>query len=123
MNIKGIKGLTIAQIQDEVAAGGKFVHFSWCVSLIVFTFRQRSATFFIKSNEAAFVKSLPYTLVSFLLGWWGIPWGFIYTPACLYTNLKGGKNVTAEMMNVLHRHTNGHVFEFEKEESSLFYHN
>jgi hypothetical protein len=115
MSIKGIKGLNIAQIQDEVSAGGKFVQFSWCISIIVATFRQRSATYFIRPSENAFVKSLPFTFVTFLFGWWGIPWGFVYTPGCLYTNLNGGKDVTDEMMKVLHRHTKGHVFEFEKE--------
>ncbi|MFZ6655369.1 hypothetical protein [Undibacterium sp. TJN19] len=26
-------------------------------------------------------------LISFFLGWWGIPWGFIFTPAALFGNL------------------------------------
>ena len=34
--------------------------------------------------------------MSALLGWWGFPWGFIYTPAVLVTNLKGGRDVTSK---------------------------
>jgi hypothetical protein len=30
------------------------------------------------------------------LGWWGVPWGLIYTPLTLWTNLSGGRAVTAE---------------------------
>ena len=30
--------------------------------------------------------------------WWGIPWGPIYTVGCLSTNLKGGKDVTDEIV-------------------------
>jgi ATP-dependent phosphoenolpyruvate carboxykinase len=33
-----------------------------------------------------------------LLGWWGIPWGPIYTIAAVVTNIRGGKDVTAEIL-------------------------
>ncbi len=113
MKVKGIEGMTVAEIQDEVANGGKFVQYTCCISVIVVTFRQPSAIYFIKRNQSAFVKGLPFTIISFLFGWWGIPWGIIYTLGCLYTNAGGGKNVTDEQMRTLHRQTHGHVFEFE----------
>jgi hypothetical protein len=34
-------------------------------------------------------------MVSLLLGWWGVPWGLIYTPLTLWSNLSGGREVTA----------------------------
>ena len=114
MNIKGIKGMTVLDIQDEVAEGGRFARFSCCISLLVISFRFSSAVYFLKKDETAFVKSLPFTLLSFLLGWWGIPWGLVYTPASIFSNLRGGKDVTEDMMNILHRHTQGHVFDFER---------
>lgn len=113
MKIKGINGMTIAQVQDEIACGGKFVSFVFCLSFVAVSFRYSSAVYFVKSNEQAFVKGLPYTLLSFLFGWWGIPFGVVNTAGCLLTNLSGGKNVTAETMKFLHRQTGGHVFEFE----------
>jgi hypothetical protein len=116
MNIKGIKGLTVVDIQNEVDAGAKFVRFSYCISLVLITFRQTSAVYFIRKDGNAFVKSLPYTLLSFLLGWWGLPWGIIYTPACIFANIRGGKDVTGDMMAILHRYTHGHVFDFEQTE-------
>jgi hypothetical protein len=35
--------------------------------------------------------------LSLLFGWWGLPWGLIYTPLTLWTNLSGGRDVTAEL--------------------------
>jgi hypothetical protein len=32
------------------------------------------------------------------MSWWGIPWGPIYTIQALATNLRGGKNVTHEVI-------------------------
>lgn len=114
MNVKSIKGMTIPQIQDEVAGGGRFVRFPFCISLVVVSFRFSSAVYFLKKDENAFLKALPFTVLSFLLGWWGIPWGPVYTIGALVTTLGGGKDVTADRMAMLHRHTHGHVFDFEK---------
>lgn len=41
---------------------------------------------------------MPYTMLTLFVGWWGIPWGPIYTIMCLATNLGGGKDVTSEVM-------------------------
>jgi hypothetical protein len=114
MNLKGIRGLTTAGIQQEVDNGGKFVQYSYCISLLVVSYRLPSAIYFVRNSDNAFYKSLPFTLVSVLFGWWGIPWGVIHTLQCLYDNLGGGKNVTNDVMRKLHQQTRGFVFEFEK---------
>jgi hypothetical protein len=44
------------------------------------------------------LQGLPYTLISLVLGWWGIPWGLIFTPAAIFTNLCGGKDVTQDVL-------------------------
>ncbi|HET7899338.1 MAG TPA: hypothetical protein VFL47_16740 [Flavisolibacter sp.] len=113
MKVKGIEGMTVTQIQDEITNGGKFVVYTYCISLVVMSFKRPSAVYFIKRGENAFVKGLPFTLVSLVLGWWGIPWGIIYTIGSLVTNIGGGKNVTDALMKTLHQQTGGHVFEFE----------
>ena len=113
MKIKGTKGMTVFQIQEEVTNGGRFVQFSYCFSIIVASFRQSSSIYLIKNGESPFLKSLPFSAISFLLGWWGIPWGVIYTVGCLYVNAGGGKDVTAVIMKRFHKQTHGHVFECE----------
>jgi hypothetical protein len=113
MKIKGIEGMTVAEVQEEVNRGGKFVLYTYCFSIIVMSFKRPSSIYFIKNDENAFVKGLPFSLLSFVFGWWGIPWGIIYTLGCLFSNIGGGKNVTNEVMQSLQQSTGGHVFEFE----------
>src|SRR5215203_837223 len=113
MKINGIKGLTIAEIQDEVVNGGKFVTYTYCISLIVISINRSSKVYFIKRNESAFVKGLPYTMISLLFGWWGIPWGILYTLRSLFTNSYGGKNLTGSVIKKFQQPTKGFVFEFE----------
>src|SRR5262249_4343828 len=36
-------------------------------------------------------KALRATVVTWLAGWWGFPWGFIYSPHAIFLNLLGGK--------------------------------
>ncbi|HEV3120819.1 MAG TPA: hypothetical protein VGY53_02900 [Isosphaeraceae bacterium] len=103
MKIIGVEGMSGDELNQELRAGGKFVVYQYCISVIVMTFRRSSNIYFIKNHESAVVKGLGYTLTSLLLGWWGIPWGLIYTPATIATNLGGGKNVTQEVIAALNQ--------------------
>jgi hypothetical protein len=96
MQIKGIEHRSREEVEAILAAGGRFVFYEMCISLLVITLRRPSAVYLMASDELGLRKGLPYTLVSLLLGWWGIPWGIIYTPITLFTNLSGGRDVTPE---------------------------
>jgi hypothetical protein len=37
-------------------------------------------------------------LITLGLGWWGIPWGPIYSIGSLFSNLTGGKDMTKEVL-------------------------
>lgn len=87
------------QLQQEIQQGGKFVMYQYCISLLIITFRRPSNIYFISHEDNAIVKGLPFTLLSLLLGWWGIPWGPIYTIQSIWINFKGGKDVTKEMVS------------------------
>lgn len=99
--ILGMEGLSTGQVQDELRRGGRFVVFEYCVSCLVMTMRRSSDVYFVRAGQGTFGLSLGYTLLSLLLGWWGLPWGFIYTPLCLATNLLGGKDVTEMILPAL----------------------
>jgi len=86
------------QLQQEIQQGGKFVMYQYCISLLIITFKHPTNIYFIRQEESAVVKGLPFTLLSFLLGWWGIPWGPIYTIQSIWINFKGGKDVTNEVV-------------------------
>ena len=97
MNIRGIDELTSAELEKELAAGGRFVYFEMCISLLFLTLRHPTQVHFLRANDLGLVRGLPYTITSLLLGWWGVPWGIIYTPLVLMTNLSGGRDVTREV--------------------------
>jgi hypothetical protein len=99
--IKNLEGLTTDQINRELAHGAKFVVFQYTISIIVMTFRRSSAVYFIRAGESGLLKGLPFTLLTFVFGWWGIPWGPIYSIGSLFNNLRGGKNVTDEIVSAV----------------------
>jgi hypothetical protein len=97
MKIKNIEGLSVADLQTEVNSGGKFVIYSYAGSIIIMTFKRPSDIYFIKSDENAVDKGLVYSFISLVFGWWGIPWGPVYTIKSFITNFGGGKNMTDEI--------------------------
>ena len=88
-------GMNPSEVRFEIERGARFVIFQYTISIVVMTFRRNSKVLFIKPGESPVSKGLPYTTLSLFLGWWGIPWGFIYTPQVLYKNLRGGTDITA----------------------------
>jgi len=101
VTIKGIEGLAPEQVRREVEQGAKFVLFSYCVSALVITFRRSSPIYFVRAGENAVVTGLPWTLLTLVAGWWGFPWGLIWTPMAVFTNLRGGRDVTAHFAGYL----------------------
>lgn len=90
---------TDEELRDEIERGGRLVVFPYCVSLILVTLRRNSRPYVIPAGQGGFVLSLPWALISLLLGWWGIPWGLIYTPIALWQTLGGGVDLTDEWRN------------------------
>lgn len=98
MKIVGIEGINGQQIAFELERGAKFVIYQYCISILIMTFRRSSDIYFVRAGESAFSKGLGFSLISLLLGWWGIPWGPIYTIGSFITNFGGGKDVTQEVL-------------------------
>jgi len=101
MRIRGAEDLTAAELAQELAAGGRVVFYEFCVSLVFLTLRSPSPLWLVRAGKYGLLPGLPYTLVSLLFGWWGIPMGIVYTPMVLFTNLYGGHDVTDEVWPVL----------------------
>jgi hypothetical protein len=96
--IKNIEGLTVDDINRELSNGAKFVVFQYCVSIVVMTFKRSSDIYFIKAEESTVRYSIAFTIITFIFGWWGIPWGPIYSIGSIYTNLSGGEDMTQEVL-------------------------
>lgn len=101
MKVKNIDHLTKQELAQQIDQGGRFVMYQYTVSIIIMTFRQPTSIHFVAPGEKAVVKGLGYTLLTLLLGWWGIPWGPIYTIGSLVHNLGGGVDVTKETLQAL----------------------
>ncbi|PXY43079.1 hypothetical protein [Flavobacterium hydrophilum] len=104
MEIKNIEGLKVSQIRDMVQQGGKFVVFPYTVSFILMTLKRSSDIYFIKADENTFKYSYGYVFLNLIVGWWGFPWGPIYTIGSAYHHIVGGKDLTPEVMSHLTQH-------------------
>jgi hypothetical protein len=96
MRIEGIDNLTATDLEAGLAAGGRFVYYEYCISFVVLSLRCPTSIRYLRPSENGVVRGLPYVLLSLLLGWWGLPWGIIYTPLTIFTNLCGGQDVTEQ---------------------------
>jgi hypothetical protein len=100
VRIRGAENLTPAEVAAELDAGGRLVFYEYCISLIFLTLRCPSAVHLLRRTDNGVVRGLPYTVLTVLAGWWGIPMGMIYTPLALFTNLSGGCDVTEELRSL-----------------------
>lgn len=69
--------------------------FDTTISMLVFTSKFPSR-FVLEGDSARTGIMLLSTLSTLLLGWWGIPFGPIYTVMSVYRNLRGGHVVRVE---------------------------
>jgi hypothetical protein len=102
MKIIGTDGMSDDELKTELDNGATFVVYFYTISILVMTFKRPSSIYFIRGGHSRAAKGLPFTLVSLLFGWWGIPWGPIYTIGSIFGNLSG-KDVTKEVFNALRR--------------------
>ncbi|MBN1618062.1 hypothetical protein JW887_01815 [Candidatus Dojkabacteria bacterium] len=98
MDMNDVKQMSPEQLKSDLANGAKFIVFEYVISVIFVTFRRSSKTYLFRPGEDRLVKSIPYMLLTFFFGWWGIPWGPIYSIASFITNFSGGRDVTAEVL-------------------------
>lgn len=99
MKIKRTEGYSANEIVQLVSEGAKFVIFPYTVSIVLMTMKRNSSIYFILPDEKSFKYSYGFVGVNLLVGWWGIPWGPIYTIGALFDQLAGGKDVTDAVLN------------------------
>lgn len=96
--IKNLEGISTEQVLHEISQGARFVHFQFCISIVVMTFRRPTKVYYIRPGESSLKYGILPSLVSFLFGWWGIPWGPIYTIQSFIKNLSGGTDITSNVL-------------------------
>jgi hypothetical protein len=99
--IVGIEAMSPQQLVAELQSGAKFVQYQYCVSAAIITFKRGTDIYFLRAGESRTIKGLEWTLLTLVAGWWGIPWGPIYTVQSLWVNLRGGHDMTPEAATAL----------------------
>ena len=99
MTSKNPGDYTNKELCAVIERGGRLVIYPYCISLIVVTLRRHSPVHVVHPGQSRFGMSLPWALILFSLGWWGIPWGIFFTPMALWRALSGDIDLTDEWRN------------------------
>ena len=89
--------MTSTELREMLDEGAVPIRYEYCVSLLVCSLRFRSRVYMVCTWEAQYLFGLAYTLLSLLLGWWGVPWGPVLTLRACWVNCCGGTVVTDEL--------------------------
>jgi hypothetical protein len=85
-------------LELAIANGARLVVYQYCVSALFVSFKRSSGVKLIRPDQNPAIVGLPYTLISLVAGWWGIPWGPFWTIKTAYKNLRGGIDVTPALV-------------------------
>ena len=93
--IEGAQSLSDSEVLNEIAKGGRLVVYTYAISLLIVTFRRPSQIRLVRAGQSRALAGWPYLLITILFGWWGVPWGPIYSIQALWRNLRGGADSTS----------------------------
>lgn len=90
---------TFEGLKHEIAQGGRFVVFSYCISLLfAVTLRRFSPAYLVPASGPSPQLKKKYNLYNYLFGWWQIPAGLPATLRNIRINNRGGLDVTEDIM-------------------------
>lgn len=95
--LANIEGITLGQLEQEVAQGAKLVTYVYTISPIAFTVRNLTGVYLVRIGEKDKHWITP-TILTGLFGWWSIPNGFINAWRSIKLNTSGGLDVTSDVM-------------------------
>jgi hypothetical protein len=75
-----------------VTPGTEVTQFFFAYSVVIMSARIPSRFYVIGQENTALMNAF-YSSATFLCGWWGVPWGPIYTVQSLYWNVRGGNRL------------------------------
>jgi hypothetical protein len=81
----------------KCGSGTNVTHRAYLVTYSLILYTSKSPGTFRPICERCQIRAgLPYSFATCLVGWWGIPWGPIYTVQAIYQNCKGGVVVSSD---------------------------
>lgn len=87
------------ELREAINDGARCVTFQYCYSLL-HTFHGQTDIWVVYDWMDGVRTGFWHTLGTSLFGWWGV-YGLILTPICLFQNLRGGNDVTAQVLATL----------------------
>lgn len=97
--IRGADRASASDLRRLLTGSHRCVRFECCVSVVVATFRYRTATYLTDSRRSRFLHGLAYSVMALAFGPWGVPWGPVLTARAVWVNLRGGEDVTAHVLS------------------------
>ena len=86
-------------LENKTKIGGRFVVYQWIIPLPFFIpIKRLSKVFFIDTDSKPTKYALRFNTLNLLIGWWGLPFGPIYLINSIRFNLKGGLDVTDDIL-------------------------
>ena len=83
-----------------VSAQPRYVIFYRVVSILIMSYKTPIQG--IYCSDCASKAALTASAISWFAGWWGIPWGPIWTIEAIYKNLMGGEEMNAQNATLLY---------------------
>lgn len=76
-----------------ITPGTTLTRYEVALSFLVVSFKVPSRLYIV-GHDATLLVATAFTVISLLLGWWGVPWGPIYTVRAVWSNVRGGATRT-----------------------------
>ncbi len=84
-----------------IERGATVVRYPYVISAVVASFSLESRAVLIERPNQRYTKAIPYLLFTLLFGWWGVPWGPIFTAKALWSLIQGGEDITDSIRDEL----------------------
>lgn len=98
VRLRNTENESVNTIQNKITKGYRFIVYPFCISLILFSIHVISPAYFVGPSDYRKKQARRYNLLSLIFGWWSIPFGPSKTINSIKTNLKGGVDITEDIM-------------------------
>jgi len=80
---------------ERVTMKSLAVRYETCISIVFMTMRNKTPMF-LKDSSPAKKSQVTASIVSYLFGWWGLPFGLIFTPIVVMNNIRSAGSIAIE---------------------------